>query len=184
MRLTSRRTASGSRNWTAASLVGNWILQLYEGAFTHKVRELDSLLKRTGLHSADDSASTIFSQIVNLFRRLTNPKAAEVAATITADGLPVIAPKIEFGDAPGVEYLVRHDDALRLLNDVLDEAGRATWVPGSSRTRPGWVRWCLTRFRRRRRIVDGGHRDDVQIASANTRGGQRDRTDPPAGPPA
>jgi hypothetical protein len=51
------------------SLVGNWILQLNEGGFSHKMTELDELLKKTGLSSADDSANTIFSQIVNLFRR-------------------------------------------------------------------------------------------------------------------
>ena len=77
------------------ALVGNWILQLNEGGFSHKMTELDELLKKTGLSSADDSANTIFSQIVNLFRRVTNPKSAEFAATITPDGLPVIAPKVE-----------------------------------------------------------------------------------------
>lgn len=110
------------------SLVGNWILQLNEGGFSHKMKELDALLRKTGLHSADDSASTIFSQIVNLFRRLANPKSAEIAGTITADGLPVIAPRVELGDAPEAEELVRHDDALRLLNDVLDEVGYSVWV--------------------------------------------------------
>lgn len=110
------------------SLVGNWILQVNEGGFSHKMTELDELLKKTGLDSADDSAGTIFSQIVNLFRRLMNPKSAEVAASITADGLPVIAPRIELSDAPGSQELVRHDEALRLLNDVLDEVGYSVWV--------------------------------------------------------
>jgi hypothetical protein len=110
------------------SLVGNWILALNEGAFSHKMIELDAVLKKTGLSSADDSASTIFSQIVNLFRRITKPKSAELSATITPDGLPVIAPRIEFGDAPGTDELVRHDEALRLLNDVLDEVGYSVWV--------------------------------------------------------
>lgn len=110
------------------ALVGNWVLQLNEGGFSYKMEELDSLLKSTGLSSADGSASTVFSQIVNLFRRLTNPKSAEVAVTITADGLPVIAPRVEFGDGEIAETLVRHDDALRLLNDVLDEVGYSVWV--------------------------------------------------------
>jgi len=110
------------------SLVGNWILQLNEGAFSHKMNDLDALLRKTGLRSADDSAGTIFSQIVNLFRRITNPKSAEVSAAITPDGLPVISPHIEFGDAPSTEELVRHDEALRLLDDVLDEVGYSVWV--------------------------------------------------------
>lgn len=110
------------------SLVGNWVLQINEGGFSHKMDELDALLSRTGLRSADDSAGTVFSQLVNLVKRLTNPKSAEVAATITPDGLPIIAPKVEFGDAPGVQELIRHDDALRLLNQVLDETGYSVWV--------------------------------------------------------
>jgi hypothetical protein len=65
---------------------------------------------------------------VNLFRRVTNPKSAELAATITADGLPVIAPRVELGDAQAQRELVRHDDALRLLNDVLNEVGYTVWV--------------------------------------------------------
>jgi hypothetical protein len=110
------------------SLVGNWILAVNEGGFSHKMDELDDLLTKTGLRSPDDSASTVFSAVVNLFRRLTNPKSAGVAATITPDGLPVISPHVEFGDAPPAEDLVRHDDALRLLNDVLDEVGYSVWV--------------------------------------------------------
>ncbi|MGH2714210.1 MAG: P-loop ATPase, Sll1717 family [Thermoleophilaceae bacterium] len=110
------------------SLVGNWVLTWNEGGFSHKMEELDALLKKTGLRSADDSASTVFSQLVNLVKRLMNPKSAEMAATITAEGLPVIAPRVEFGDAPEADELVRHDDALRLLNDVLEEVEFSAWV--------------------------------------------------------
>lgn len=109
------------------ALVGNWILALNEGAFSHNMVELDRLLRKTGLHSDDDTASTVFSQIVNLFRRLMNPRSAELAVTLTPEGLPIIAPRVEFGDAPDDE-LVRHDDALRLLNRVLDEVGYSVWV--------------------------------------------------------
>jgi len=110
------------------SLVGNWVLALNEGGFSHKMDELEALLRKTGLRSADDTASTVFSQIVNLVKRLTNPKSAGITATITAEGLPVIAPTVEFGEAPPTEELIRHDEALRLLSDVLDEVGYSTWV--------------------------------------------------------
>ncbi len=111
------------------SLVGNWILQLNEGAFTHKMKQLDALLKKTGLRSPDDTASAIFSQIVNLFRRITNSQSADVIVTITPDGLPIITPHVEFGDPDGDQPdLVRHDEALRLLDDVLAEIGFHAWV--------------------------------------------------------
>ena len=80
------------------SLVGNWALQINEGGLSHSMLELEALLKRTGLDSADDSPSTIFNQVMNLVRRLTRPRSAEIAATITPDGLPVVAPRIEFGE--------------------------------------------------------------------------------------
>lgn len=110
------------------SLVGNWVLAINEGALSHKMEELDALLKKTGLSSPDDSANTIFSLVVNLFRRLTNPDSVEVTTTITPDGLPIVTPRVTFGDDPAPEELIRHDEALRLLNDVLDEIGYSVWV--------------------------------------------------------
>lgn len=109
------------------SLVGNWALQMNEGAFSHKMDDLDALLEKTGLRSPDDTASAIFSQIVNLFKRLMHPTSAGAAVTITPDGLPIIASHAEFAE-PETENLVRHDDALRLLNDVLEEVGFRAWV--------------------------------------------------------
>ena len=41
------------------SLVGNWLLELYESD-TPKMRELDSVLRQTGLRSKDDSARRFF----------------------------------------------------------------------------------------------------------------------------
>jgi hypothetical protein len=92
------------------------------------MKQLDGLLKRTGLRSDDDTASAIFSQIVNLFKRITNPKSAGITVTITPEGLPIVAPQIEFGDRSEPQELVRHDDALRLLNDGLTELGFRAWV--------------------------------------------------------
>ena len=117
--------------WKAymVSLVGNWVLQMNEGAFSNNMKALDTLLTKTGLRSADDTASAIFSQIVNLFKRLAHPASAELAITITPDGLPIITPHVEFDATTGApETLVRHDDALRLLNDVLEEIGFRAWV--------------------------------------------------------
>jgi hypothetical protein len=111
------------------SLVGNWILQINEGAFSGKMKELDNLLTRAGLRSPDDSANTVFSQIVNLVRRFTHPKSAELAITITPTGWPVLVPHVEFGElGEPDDTLIRHDEALRLLNEVLDEVGYKVWI--------------------------------------------------------
>jgi hypothetical protein len=117
--------------WKAyiVSLAGNYVLSVYEGAFTDLMERLHVLLQRTGLRSPDDSPSTIFSTVVNLFRRLRNVNAVEAAFTITPEGLPIVAPRVEFGGEEGSQpSYVPHDDALTLLNSVLDEIDVSLWL--------------------------------------------------------
>ena len=68
--------------WKAyvVALAGNWVLNAYEGEFTDNMKELDRILRATGLRTADEGASTVFSQLVNLVRRLSGrlPKYAAV----------------------------------------------------------------------------------------------------------
>jgi hypothetical protein len=113
------------------SLVGNWLLELYEAAPTVSMRELDQLLQRIHLRSQDDSAQTIFSKLVNVFSRLMKPKSAEVAISLSDAGIPVITPKIEFGgDAHEADKMVviPHEEAFAILNRALEEADFSTWV--------------------------------------------------------
>lgn len=113
------------------SLVGNWLLGLYEGNLTDTMRELDSMLVRIGARSSDDSAETIFSKLMNAFGRFLRPKSAEVALSLSEAGIPVVTPKLEFettspaADSPNV---VPHERALGLLNRALDEVDLTAWV--------------------------------------------------------
>lgn len=114
------------------ALVGNWLLDLEAPAqYTDLMKELDGLLSRVGLRSADDSPSTVFSQIVNLFRRITNPQSLEAAVTITPGGLPVVVPKIVFSDEAGTlgqAEVVEHEAAFNVLDRTLEELGITIWV--------------------------------------------------------
>ena len=111
------------------ALAGNWILTAYEGEFTEKMKALDQILRSTGLKSADDSASTVFSQLVNLVRRLGRPSSAEVAITWTPGGIPIIAPRVEFTDDSKTEVArIEHDHALGILDGVLQEVGYTVWL--------------------------------------------------------
>jgi hypothetical protein len=97
------------------------------------MEELDELLTQIGLRSKDSTASTIFSQVANLFRRLTNPDAAEVTMAMTPQGLPIITARAEFGEADGEggadeAGFIEHDKALRLLDEVLAESGYKMWL--------------------------------------------------------
>jgi hypothetical protein len=113
------------------SLVGNWLLELYGPDASKRIARLDSLLVQAGLRSKDDSAQTIFSKLVNVFSRLPRPKSAEVAFSISESGLPVVAPKLEFQPGEPSEdssELIRHETALSILNDALEDFDLSTWV--------------------------------------------------------
>ena len=64
------------------SLVGNWVLELFEDAPTDKMRELDTLLRKTGLRSEDASASTVFSKGEYVH---STPKAEERRGCLRSD---------------------------------------------------------------------------------------------------
>ena len=105
------------------SLGANWLLGLWDEAdWTEPMRELSDLLERTGLSTADDSPSTVFSSIVNLFRRLLHPRSAEMAVTIGPHGMPVVVPRVEFEPETTevAPTYVPHDEAFECLNRALD----------------------------------------------------------------
>jgi hypothetical protein len=111
------------------ALAGNWILTTYEGEFTASMTRLDKILRSTGLRTSDDSASTVFSQLVNVVRRLAKPSAAEVAISWSPGGLPIIAPRVEFKDEAKTEVArIEHDEALSVLDAVLKEVGFSVWL--------------------------------------------------------
>ena len=113
------------------SLVGNWAVELFESDLTKRLRDVEALLRQVGLRSADDSAETIFSRLMNVFGKLLRPKSAEVGFTLSEQGIPVVTPKLEFeasppgADAPDV---IPHERALKMLNDALEEVDLTVWV--------------------------------------------------------
>jgi hypothetical protein len=114
------------------SLAGNWVLQLYEGVLTETMEELERLLVETGLRSADDEAATIFSTVLNLFRRLMRFSAVEGGASVTAEGLPIVTGRVEFNTEaptdPETQVLIAHDDAFRILDRALQEVDLELWL--------------------------------------------------------
>jgi len=92
------------------------------------MEELQQVLRKAGLLSEDNTASTIFSLAVELVRRVAQPKRVEITSTLTPEGVATLTPHIEFGDRPAAEPLVHHDHALRLLNLVLTELDHSVWI--------------------------------------------------------
>lgn len=112
------------------ALAGNWILELAAGDYTEDMRRLDQLLKGAQLRSPDDTASGVFSRIMNRVRRARTVRVAEGTASITPEGLPLIGGRIEFDDKTvgDPSDFIRHEDALRLLDSILERAGITLWL--------------------------------------------------------
>jgi hypothetical protein len=113
------------------SLVGNWLLEIFGTDTTDGLRRLNTLLLQVGLRSKDDSAETIFSKLVNVFSRFATPKSAEVAFSFSEAGMPVVAPKLEFGSAEPSDDrsdIVPHESAYALLSDVLKDLDLSIWI--------------------------------------------------------
>lgn len=114
------------------SLAGHWLLQTFDGKLTASMVKLDELLTKLNLRVSDDKPDTIFSRLVTMFQRITNPKSAGVEFSFDEAGMPVIAPQVEFADNKIVEdegqTLIRHAESLGLLNSALGEADRSAWV--------------------------------------------------------
>ena len=80
------------------SLVGNWLLPIYEGAMTENMVTLDKILRAVGLRTEDDLPTTVFSKLANLYRKLTDPDSIDVSATITPDGMPFVSGRVNLGE--------------------------------------------------------------------------------------
>lgn len=121
--------------WKAyfCALAGNWLLGLMEGEYTPTLEELDKLLVDVGLRSPDDTPQTIFSQLVNRLKKLFRIKSIEqTTAFDQATGMPVLSVRLDLADDPQdseeVVKVIRHDDALRLLNRALKECNIKVWL--------------------------------------------------------
>lgn len=126
--------AQYSSVWKAylLSLVGNWVLEIVDEEKSEGFERLDKLLLDTGLRSADDKPLTIFSKLSNLIQRAFNPKTAEVEMTLSETGVPIITPRLHFGQDQTAEKNggreVPHEEALSLLNECLGELDITVWV--------------------------------------------------------
>lgn len=111
------------------SLVGNWILEIAGEKHSDRFVQLNKLLNDTGLRSKDDKPETIFSKIIHSIQRVLAPKKAEIEFTLSETGVPIVIPRLEFGEIDqNAPKEVPHEQALRLLNDCLDEIDYSVWL--------------------------------------------------------
>lgn len=114
------------------SLVGNWLLEAAEGLETDKLVALDRTLRAIGLRSTDESASNIFSKLINLVKQRLRVRTVEGGLGLTEAGMPIINGRVEFADLAedpdGAQEIIYHEDAFQILNEALAELDGNVWV--------------------------------------------------------
>jgi hypothetical protein len=113
------------------SLVGNWLIEIFDPKQSENLTSLAQMLEATGLRSKDDQPETVFGRIMNAISRLWHPKSASLEFTFSETGLPMIVPKVEFESSASSERTrseIRHETSLRLLDKCLKEVGYSVWI--------------------------------------------------------
>jgi hypothetical protein len=72
------------------SLVGNWLLSVWDGNFTPSMLQLDQLLKGLDIRSKDDAPVNIFARTLSRIGKLFQWRAAEVEITASDTGIPLV----------------------------------------------------------------------------------------------
>lgn len=110
------------------SLVGNWLVDIYGKEYNSIIGELGDTLECLGLASVDTTPSTIFGNLYNLIRRVTNPDAIEAEFSLTEAGMPVVKPRVEFGDNHAEARQIYSDDFLSILDRAVASTDLSVWV--------------------------------------------------------
>lgn len=111
------------------SLAGNWLLDYYGDVRAGRMSELEDLLQSSGLRVQQANAKSAFTKMLSFLR---GPSTVESTTTFTPEGIPIFANKLVWEKAePPAESPIsffRHDDALQLLEECLEDAKVTLWV--------------------------------------------------------
>jgi len=110
------------------SLLGNYLIDIYGPEYNEDLRNLKNTLDHLDLTSADTTPATIFGNLHNLVLRLCRPKSIEAGISISESGLPVVVPKVEFGDEIEEGTEVYSDDFLKTLHNAASSTDLQYWV--------------------------------------------------------
>lgn len=114
------------------SLAGNYILSVWDGDNTGKMKELDFLLSGLDLRNKVIEAPSIFQKVLARLGGLLRWKSAQIEYKVSPDGTQSFIPRVDFdktGDLSSnqpAEVPIEH--CLQLLNEALREAGITIWI--------------------------------------------------------
>jgi len=110
------------------SLVGNWLISIYEASYNDEMRELQNTLCYLGLSATDVTPETIFGNLHSLVTRLTKPASVELGMTVTETGMPVVTPKVELGPTREQGDVIYNGDFLGVLDRAIRATDLTVWV--------------------------------------------------------
>jgi hypothetical protein len=110
------------------SLVGNWMLDIYDPSYGAELRELKITLDYLGLSSTDVSPETVFGNLHGLVKRLTKPESLEVGLSVTETGMPVVTPKVELGPDRIAGEEIFNGDFLNVLDQAVASVDLKCWI--------------------------------------------------------
>ena len=110
------------------SLVGNWLINIYEASYNSEMRELKNTLDYLGLNATDVTPETIFGNLHGLVSRLTKPASVELGMTVTETGMPVVTPKVELGPPRKQGEVIYNGDFLGVLDRAIRSTDLTIWV--------------------------------------------------------
>lgn len=116
------------------SLISNWIIKNAPRPASRDFEELVSLMRKTDLLSAGDTAGSVFPRLMDWLRSQMRPKAVGVDVGFNEYGFPQASAKIEI--APGEAHqtarpddaVISHTEAFSILERVLAERSITAWV--------------------------------------------------------
>lgn len=114
------------------SLAGNWLLKNFRGQNTPALKKLEALLLKVDLLSADDSAGTIFTHLLDWLHLNATPKSIGMNFTFNEFGIPVFSPKVELGKGNTAEAVapenISHEETFKILEAALVEKKVILWI--------------------------------------------------------
>lgn len=110
------------------SLVGNWLISIYEPSYNNEMKALKNTLDYLGLSATDVTPETIFGNLHGLVTRLTKPSSIELGMTVTETGMPVVTPKIDLGPTRERGETIYNGDFLSVLDRAIQSTDLTVWV--------------------------------------------------------
>lgn len=110
------------------SLVGNWLLDVYDPAYNDELKRLKNILDYLSLSATDVSPETIFGNLHGLVVRLTKTESVAIGLSVTETGMPVVTPRVDLGPDREMGERIYNGDFLRTLNSAVASVGLSCWV--------------------------------------------------------